>query len=193
MPDPVKLQLHIAQEIALSDPTGIPDGFEVVYPTTDGRVLRLPHAAAVDLNALDLAPGELFIIRKETTRERLITFRFWREEDAGRPARPEQPAPPAIGPQLIAPRRQARPEQPRLFDYDMRGTGTYGPAPRRAPARPLRPGPIPFNIAFQECLQFVKAELDAIGERWGDEAKQAAVCTVLIAAAKAGYVGPWER
>lgn len=188
MPDPVKLQLHIAQEIALSDPTGTPDGFEVIYPTTDGRVLRLPHIAAVDLNALDLAPGELFIVRKETTRERLITFRFWREEDPGRPARLEQPAPPAIGPQLIAPRRQqARPEQPRLFDQ--RGTGTYGPRPMPA----TKANPIPFNVAFGECLRFITAELKAAGEEWGDEAKQAAVCTVLIAAAKAGYVGPWER
>lgn len=198
MPENVKFQLHIAQQLALADPTGIPDGCDVLYPTTDGRTLRLPYYSAVELNALDLAPGEVFCMRKETTREHLISFRAWRPTEADTRAA-ERPAPPA-GPRLVEPRQPARrprenTDQPRLFDFDERGTGTYGPAPRPriAPARPQRPEPIPFNIAFGQVAKFVTDELNAAGEEWNDKAKQATVCTVLIAAAKAGYVGPWER
>jgi hypothetical protein len=96
-------------------------------------------------------------------------------------------------------KRQPAPEiQPRLFD---RGTGTHGPAPAlelaplilpaAAAARKIRPGQIPANVAVREILAFIKS--DPSTANWGDQAVQDLLCTVYIAAVKAGHVGLWER
>jgi len=55
------------------------------------------------------------------------------------------------------------------------------------------PGPIPFNIAFREVLQFVTAELKAAGEQWSDQSRQDIASTILISAAKSKLIGVWER
>lgn len=103
-------------------------------------------------------------------------------------------------------KREPVPEvQPKLFDRQ-KGTGTYGPAPEPAampiPALPLPavasgkrqpPAIIPWNVAFREVSAWVSKELQQNNLQWSDEAQQAMVCTVLIAEAKAGRVGPWER
>jgi hypothetical protein len=80
-------------------------------------------------------------------------------------------------------------------------TGTDGPVTTSAAVGSIKPtpatfrpaGPIPWNIAFREVLQFVTAELKSAGEQWGDQAKQDFVSTVLISAAKSKLVGVWER
>jgi hypothetical protein len=73
-----------------------------------------------------------------------------------------------------------------------RGTGTYGPLPQVALGR-QKVAQIPFNLAFREVVRFVIAELNASGEQWSEQSRQDLASTVLIAAAKAGYVGVWER
>ena len=54
-------------------------------------------------------------------------------------------------------------------------------------------GPIPMNVAFREVTAFVTSELKAAGEQWTDQAKQDIVSTVLISAAKKGWLKVWER
>jgi hypothetical protein len=54
-------------------------------------------------------------------------------------------------------------------------------------------GPIPWNIAFREVLQFVTAELKAAGEQWSDQSRQDIASTILISAAKSKLIGIWER
>jgi len=91
------------------------------------------------------------------------------------------------------------PIQPRLFDR--KGTGTYGPVqqpgPTSSPAlQPIRHAPparIPFNVAFVEVTRFVTGGLKELGEQWTDAAKQDAISTILISAAKQGMLTLWER
>lgn len=71
-------------------------------------------------------------------------------------------------------------------------TGTEGPRPAAAGSRKRRGG-IPLNVAFREVARFVAAELAAAGEQWDDNAKQAAVCTLLKGAAESGWLTVWER
>jgi len=52
---------------------------------------------------------------------------------------------------------------------------------------------IPYNVAFREVLQFVTDGLKQAGEQWTDQARQDAVSTILIAAAKQGLLSLWER
>jgi hypothetical protein len=67
MPNPIHFPPNVPQILSLSDPAGVPNGFNVEYPTTDGRVLSLPRATAVRLNLLDLKPGETFGICHRTS------------------------------------------------------------------------------------------------------------------------------
>ncbi len=100
-------------------------------------------------------------------------------------------------PQVVPQRKPVTPQRS-LFE-DRRGNGTTGPAPQPqkavavAPAKPQRFGPIPYNVAFREVTQFVTKELGVIGEQWSDDSKQGMISTILIAAAKQGILGPWER
>jgi hypothetical protein len=87
-------------------------------------------------------------------------------------------------------RKPSKSDEPRLFD---RATGTYGPMPQLAPAEIRASGPIAMNIAFREVTAFVTSELKAAGEQWTDQAKQDIVSTVLISAAKKGWLKVWER
>ncbi len=97
----------------------------------------------------------------------------------------QHPAPVRQMPKSARSATSEAPEQPK-------GTGTYGPVPQVALAT-RKPGQIPFNLAFKEVIAFVCAELKASGEQWSEESRQDLTSTVLIAAAKAGYVGVWER
>ncbi len=80
--------------------------------------------------------------------------------------------------------------------FDIRGTGTHGPAPRPvfgqpAPGRGKMPEPIPANVAVREILAFINADPNTLN--WGSEARQDLASTVIIAAYKAGHIGLWER
>lgn len=204
MPVEVKLSPNIPLQLALSDPSGVPEDFRVHFPTSDGRVLTLPRQTAIELNLLDLRPGEAFCICKDWTGEhgKPATYRIWlpaatEQERAAEEAESEPAAilPPVI--EAVARRRKPakRDDQPRLFD---RGTGTYGPMPQPelpqlSPAQARAVGAIPYNVAFREITQFVTAALDELKEQWTDQAKQDAICTILISAQKQGLLKVWER
>jgi hypothetical protein len=67
------------------------------------------------------------------------------------------------------------------------------PIPEALTAQVRASGPIPMDVAFREVVAFVTSELKAAGEQWTDQAKQDAISTVLIAAAKKGWLKVWER
>ena len=212
----VLLPPNVPQTIALQDPEGDykPDAAQVEYLTTCGRLLVLDKDAATRLNMMDMQPGETFTICKRVSGRRgelpyidlALTAsterqRAQTEAEAAMPPESPQPAKAAEQPAVLRSKRRSakvheiRPDpvvQPALFDR--RGTGTYGPAPQPAlPSRHAPPARIPFNVAFQEVTGFVTSGLKATGEQWNDEAKQAAVCTILISAAKQGLLTLWER
>lgn len=213
MPDNVKFKPNVPQMLAFTDPTGELDQWnQVTYPTTDGRLLTVSCNTAVKINELFLQPGERFGICKDMDSDRgPASWRVWVAPETEKARAIEEP-PSELEQQLSAsismangagPRRvERKPVTPqKAFEFDRRGTGTHGPAPApaaipvlaKAPARTERPAPIPFNVAFREVTQFVASELKGIGEQWSDDSRQGMVSTILIAAAKAGYVGPWER
>ncbi len=70
-------------------------------------------------------------------------------------------------------------------------TGTNGPQ-RMRKLVPI-PTKIPMDRAFVEVVRIVRDGLAATGEQWGDGAKQDAVSTILISAAKQGWITIWER
>lgn len=61
---PIHFNPNEPQVLSLKDPAGVLDGFNVLYETTDGRLLSLPRPAAVKLNMLDPLPGEEISVTK---------------------------------------------------------------------------------------------------------------------------------
>ena len=61
--------------------------------------------------------------------------------------------------------------------------------PIRQSVPPMR---VTYNRAFAEAVQIVQSALQEAGVRWTPDAEQAAVCTLLIAADKHGYLDMWE-
>ena len=188
----------------------------VAYSLTDGREMVVSTQVATSINMLDLKAGDTFGICKrwDGTRASIPYFDVWatpateqakaREETEPETPTAKQPAKPVATPYAdpndARPTRGRRkkvteipttPPEPSLF---ARGTGTYGPARSIAPMPTKTPArPIPWNVAFREVLAFVTAELKAAGEQWTDQAKQDAVCTILISESRAGRLAPWER
>jgi hypothetical protein len=215
VPTEIKLQPNAPVQLALQDPAGVPDGFKVIYALSDGRSLTLPRKTAIELNLLDLREGEAFMICRDVKEnDRAVpesTYRVWlpAETEQARAAEEiaaafQEPEPQSDPPQGETPGRlsglkRKKPkfqDAPRLFD---RGTGTYGPIPATVPipepltAQIRASGPVPMNIAFSECIAFVTKALKDAGEQWTDQAKEAAVCTCIISAAKRGWISRWER
>lgn len=88
-------------------------------------------------------------------------------------------------------RSHAKKLQPVLLP-ELAPTGTEGPKPRPEVANSTV-ALLPYNVAFREILQFVTRGLRNAGEQWNDQAKQNAVCTILMQAEKDGYLTLWER
>jgi hypothetical protein len=208
------------QVISLAETSGVLEGFYVLYPTSDGKMLQLPHPAAVKLNQLDPAPGEEFTATKHqdgkgpaqwvfalTAKSEQIRASKETEEAEELARRTRRD----LGGQLeeslkdrgIVAKSPGRPPipmpaPPAVGTQDAfgppRGTGTYGPVSQMALAsRKTRFNPIPFNLAFREIVGFVTKELNASGEQWSEQSRQDLVSTVLIAGSKAGWIAPWER
>jgi hypothetical protein len=210
--NPIRFEPNIPQVLSLADTTGDLDGYHVLYETTDGRILKLPRPAAIQLNMLDPAPGEEISItryRKDREPSEWIIALTPQSEQARAGKEAQELAERTrqdTGRQLVAslqavngtrpprkvpvPARKLNGEAP---DQEL-GTGTWGPLPQVALAsrKPQREV-IPMNIAVREVVQFVTLGLTDAGEQWADAAKQDLVSTCIIAGAKAGWIGPWER
>jgi hypothetical protein len=81
----------------------------------------------------------------------------------------------------------------------LKPTGTDGPAREVQPliqmpklaartASGASGGRVPYLDAFRHATEGVTRVLHDLGEQWNDQAKQDAVCTLLIAAAKGGHI-----
>src|SRR5271170_1058255 len=55
---PIRFLPNEPQVLALKEPSGTMDGFNVLYETTDGRLVSLPRPAAELLGRVDPAPAE---------------------------------------------------------------------------------------------------------------------------------------
>jgi hypothetical protein len=62
--NPIHFLPNVPQLLSLKDTSGVIDGFNVLYETSDNRVLQLPRPAAVKLNLLDPAEGEEISVTK---------------------------------------------------------------------------------------------------------------------------------
>jgi hypothetical protein len=181
-------------------------GSQTLYALMDGRRMYCDLKLAAAIKSLAPRPGESFVIVKHkdcddarankwvvsltATSERLRAA----EEIAAGPAEYAEPMPANV-------RQMKLQGEPVNEPAVLAPTGTDGPLPQPVPALQLARASgkrkdfsvIPFNVAFRETVQFVTAELKAAGEQWSDQSKQDMISTVLIAAAKSGLVGLWER
>lgn len=152
-------------------------GPQMYYTLVDGRGMYLDTDVALAVTELRLSPNEPFVICKKWNGQRgkKPEWHVYRVEET-------------------TARKQPQPARPTV-QAEVRGTGTYGPVPvpRLALAVSTPPLKVPYNVAFQEILQFVTAGLQAAGEQWNDEAKQGLVSTILIQGARDGYLTIWER
>jgi hypothetical protein len=194
----LKLQLNQPETIALVtiqtmdvfNDFGKP---QVLFALADNRRLYATPELARQIKGLGVKELESFGVRK-WKKGRNVHYDVWLSP-ATEKAKAIQEVP-AIAAELSKPLNYANLVQMPAPAEELPATGTDGrliPAPRRAASATLRSNVIPFNIAFREVTRFVKDELKETGEQWNDEARQGMVSTVLIAAAKNGWVGPWER
>jgi hypothetical protein len=183
-------------------------GAQTLYVLMDGRRMYCDLKLAAKIQQLAPRPAESFTICKhkdsQDARANVWTVSLTAESEKRRAAEEA----PQIAAELAQPlpanvREMKLAAEPVNEPMILAPTGTDSPTPQPArkaqpqlaPARAPRStgGPIPFNVAFRETVQFVTAELKAAGEQWNDQAKQDMVSTVLISAAKSGLVGLWER
>lgn len=71
--------------------------------------------------------------------------------------------------------------------------GTNGHRPYEAAGIPPPPTKIPADVAFVEIVRLVAEGLKAAGEQWSDAARQDAVSTIYIQAARDGFLALWTR
>jgi hypothetical protein len=166
---------------------------QVLFALADNRRLYATPELARQIKALGVKEFESFAVRKWKKGPN-VHYDVWLSPAAEKAKAIEEA--PAIAAELSKPLNYANLVQMPAPAEQLPATGTEGraiPAPRRSPIAPPRSNVIPFNVAFREVTRFVQDELKETGEQWNDEARQGMVSTVLIAAAKNGWVGPWER
>jgi hypothetical protein len=194
----LKLQLNQPETIALAtiqtmdvfNDFGKP---QVLFALADNRRLYATPELARQIKGLGVKELESFGVRK-WKKGRNVHYDVWLSPATEKAKAIEEA--PAIAAELSKPLNYANLVQMPAPAEELPATGTEGrliPAPRRAASATPRSNVIPFNVAFREVTRFVQDELKATGEQWNDEARQGMVSTVLIAAAKNGWVGPWER
>ena len=202
MNDHISFTLNEPQVVKLSDPVPDRDGCNWVFKTDSGKCLELPRVAAQQIAALQVEPGEEISIaryRKDTKEPAEWVVSLTPRTEQARAGREASELEKQLAESLkqtanlrkmpnsaISPASEPS-EAPR-------GTGTYGPAPiaARSP-RNRQCDPIPFDVAFREVVRFVSKELNESGEQWSEQSRQDLTSTVLIAAAKQGLLGVWQR
>jgi hypothetical protein len=162
-------------EVALQYTTGMParSAFgpqQTMFTLTDGRKMYLDAQAAQAVNDLRFEPGEYFTITRRAENGNRASWSVQRIA----PAPSHRPTPPQTS--LAPPSGQKR------ASYAAVSTVSAEPAQK-----------VPFDQAFGEIVAFVSRELAARGEQWSDQARQAAVCTLVIQAGREGWLAPWER
>lgn len=204
---------NVPQQIALKETTPTQDGPDWRFELEDGRALVVPRKAAVAILELDPAAGESFMVCKRWDGEpnHPPYWDLWLSPRAEQERAASESVPMMRDPETdleallqasVRRERTKRTAAPaRSGDTaSLKPTGTEGPQPVPLPRPAVMPAPpqrkagkIPYNIALGEILQFVTSGLKSAGEQWHDQAKQDLVSTLLIQAAKDGYLTLWER
>lgn len=201
----IKFNANEPQVFSLKECSGVLDGgFNVLYETSDGRILQLPRPAAIKLNELDPAPGEEFSATKHqegkmpaewvfslTARSEQIRAE---REAAALAERTRRDLPGQLQASVLRQMPKSARNLTTEAPEEQKGTGTYGPVPQVAYAAGRKQREtIPYNVAFVEILGFVTKALNESGEQWSEQSRQDLVSTVLISSSKAGLLGVWER
>lgn len=191
----VKFEPNVPVEVTLQYADGLNIagryGPRVLYTLTDGRRMYVDAPVAATIRNSGIEPGMPFQVVKRVSADGKRTR--W---DVNPVATPAAQLVPRLAQSIDQAQRKPVQRQEATPQMVTRGTGTYGPAPQRQAvpvAMPAPPLKVPANVAFGEIVSFVKSELDARGEQWNDEARQAAVCTLFIESGKQGWLAPWER
>jgi hypothetical protein len=191
----LKLQLNEPETIALAtlQTMDVFNDFnkpQVLFALADNRRLYATPELARKIKSLGVKELESFAVRK-WKKGRNVYYDVWLSPESEK-ARAIEEAP-MIAAEIARPSNLVAMPMPA---EELPATGTEGRpmlAPRRSIATTPSSNVIPFNVAFREVTRFVKEELEDCKEQWNDEARQGMVSTVLIAAAKNGWIGPWER
>jgi hypothetical protein len=200
----VQFSPNIPQQIALEFSEGKPVdgkyGPQVLFSLADGRVMFVTPELARSIMNLEVKPGEAFSICRYWNGARgrgsITRWNVWLDPKTEQErATAEQQA--DLNPVAEPLEARTRTFVPKLVEMPgpavaLAPTGTDGPSPAPALRKPLA-GKIPFNVAFSEAVKIVKDGLQANGEVWNDEAREAIVATILIAGSQQGWVGVWER
>lgn len=186
----VQFEPNVPQLVALQ----YSDGFQVtgargqprtMYTLVDGRKMFVDQAVAQSIRLHQFQPGEMFTVTKRVASSGQVRWDVDRMQETG-PAVTQAPV--MSIPANLPTARHYAPAP--AYAQEPRGNGTTGAAPQRQTMPPTK---LPANVAFGEIVSFITAELKARGEQWNDEARQAAVCTLFIQAAKEGWLTMWER
>ena len=197
---------NIPQNIALEFPEGKQLGTgNVMFSLEGGKICFLAPDVALKIQQLGVKPGETFGICKRWNgakgRGSITRWDLWltpqTEQARAKGESEDLTIAPQRSPEAPQTRRTSQVAEMPMPALALQPTGTDGPSPMPLPAslprKPPQPGKIPFNVAFEETVKIVKEGLKTNGEVWNDEARQAIVSTILIAAANQGWVGLWER
>ena len=187
------------QVLSVKETSGVMDGFNVLYETSDGRTLQLPRPAAVKLNMLEPEPGEEFSATKfqEGRQPAEWVFALTSRSEQLRAQREAEGLAEAtkrdLPGQLKASVLRQMPKSANTATREPveapKGTGTYGPLPQVALAgRKTPPGRVSYRVALRDITMAVTGLLKDSGEQWNDQAKQDLISTAFISAAKSGGI-----
>ena len=181
----MKFELDVPQVLSILDPVGDIDGSQVLYQTSKGEI-SLPRHVAKKLDALKLSPGEEISVcryQRDGAAEWVVCPTPRSEKARAAAEAPELER--QLAESLTMAKSGVR---------EFRATGTDGPPAKLAPklATKATPGGPSGRIGYREALKqitgAVTGTLRDTGEQWSDQAKQDAVSTLFIAAARAGMI-----
>lgn len=199
----IQFQFNEPQVFSLKDPCGDSHQGQIVHQVSDGRVLVLPAHAAEKLEALALEagdeisicryregnrPAEWVIALTPRTEKKRAASELEQQLEKSLEAVQRKGVMPSAGPSGTAPVNRGA-------IRELKPTGTDdSPAPLRKPAPVAKasrgdlPPRVSYRVALADITKAVTGLLRETGEQWNDQAKQDAICTIFISAAKAGGV-----
>ena len=196
---PIRFLPNEPQVLALKEPSGTMDGFNVLYETTDGRLVSLPRPAAEVLGRVDPAPAEeIQITRVQSGKSPsewviALTARSEKLRADKEAAELAERTKRDLATQLQASVLRQMPKSANFSHQDapeiQKGTGTYGPVPQAAPGSRKRPPQgVSYRVALREITSTVLELLDARKEQWESDPRQGLISTLFISACKSGAV-----
>lgn len=197
---PIHFKPNEPQVLSLKEISGVFEGFNVLYETTDGKVLSLPRPAAVKLGELDPAPAEEISVTKCQQSPKMPCEWVFALTATSEKIRAEKEAEALaertkrdLPGQLQASVLRQMPKSARSSQQDapeiQKGTGTYGHVPQVAPAsRKAPPSRVSYRVALRQITGTVLELLDSRKEQWESDPRQGLISTLFISACKSGVV-----